>query len=212
MLGYIHKLDSVRPIAQERGATRLRAQDARLAFHAQIVGHAAALGDQAHQAFRLMGIQLIRYEHPHRLGIAVDGLGDMGGEIRFGAARADAGGNHLPSDNIKIHDWAERAVPFVFKLAAFGATLTHRLGRSDAFKRLNPGHLVTAQDMAAQRVQEWCIGVQGTDGLDLLGKREWVNRFGLGVQPVARAMGVQIGFALKNARLNGLKSWTQSLV
>jgi len=59
--------------------------------------------------------------------------------------------------------------------------------------------------MTAQGVQQWCIGIDGTDGLNLLGKGDRVSLLGFGVQPIATAMWLQRGLALKSARPNGLK-------
>jgi hypothetical protein len=72
-------------------------------------------------------------------------------------------------------------------------SLSHRLGWRDALQGLDAGHFVTAHDVAAQRVQQRGIGVERTDGLDLLRKGDRINRFGLGVQPVARAMRLELG-------------------
>jgi hypothetical protein len=66
--------------------------------------------------------------------------------------------------------------------------------------------------MTTQAVQQWCIGIDRTDGLNLVAKAKWVSRLGFGVQPVAAAMRLQIGLALRTARLNGLKSQEQCLV
>ncbi len=93
-------------------------------------------------------------------------------------------------------------MPLVFKLATFLSPHAHWLGWCDTFEGLDAGHFVTAHDMATQGVQQRCIGVECTDGLDLLGEGERVNRLGLGVQPVAGTMRLELGLLLKSDRLN----------
>ena len=66
--------------------------------------------------------------------------------------------------------------------------------------------------MPTQAVEQRGIGIDGTNGLNLLAKGDWVSQLGFRVQPVATAMRLEIGLALKNARLNGLRWWQQCLV
>jgi hypothetical protein len=88
----------------------------------------------------------------------------------------------------------------------------HRFGFGDPLERLNTGHLITTDDMPAQASEQRCIGIQRTNRFNLLAKGQWVGRLGFGIQPVATTVRVQSGLALKTARLNGLKWWTQLLV
>jgi hypothetical protein len=64
--------------------------------------------------------------------------------------------------------------------------------------------------MGAQRPEERGIGIDGADRFDVLGKAFWVIGFGLGVEPVATTMRLQIGLPLKSVPLRWAKSWTQS--
>jgi hypothetical protein len=50
------------------------------------------------------------------------------------------------------------------------------------------------------------------DGLNLLAKGNRIGGLGFGIQPIPRAMRVQISLALKTARLNGLRSRALALV
>src|SRR6266545_1388417 len=119
MFGHIHKLNPVARIAQEGGAARQRLQNTALAFFAQVVGDRTALSDQSHQTFRLMGVELVADEQPHRIGIRIDGLGDMRGEVGFRAPRPQAGCDDLAGGNIEVGDQAQCAVTNIFKLAPF---------------------------------------------------------------------------------------------
>ena len=100
----------------------------------------------------------------------------------------------------------------VLKLASLDLIRLHRLGWRDPFQGLNAGHLIATHAMPTQAVEQRGIGIDGTDGLNLLAKGDRVNRLGFRIQPVATAMRLEIGLALKNARLNGLKSRAPALV
>jgi hypothetical protein len=212
MFGHIHKLNSMGWVAQEGRAAGQRLQHTRLAFLAQVVADRTTLGNQPYQAFRLMGVQLVGHEQPDRVRVGIDGLGDMGNKVGFRAPWTEAGCHDLPTHDIEVGDQAQRAVADIFKLAAFLQPTLHWFGFRDPFKRLNTGHLITTHDMPTQAVEQRCIGIDGTDARNLVAKGQRVGRLGFRIQPVATTVWVQIGLALKTARLNGLKSWAQSLV
>jgi hypothetical protein len=64
--------------------------------------------------------------------------------------------------------------------------------------------------MGTHRRQQRGIGIDGADRFDLLGKGFRVIGFGLGVEPVAATMRLQIGLPLKSAPPKWAKSWAQS--
>ncbi len=101
-------------------------------------------------------------------------------------------------------------MPLILELAPLHLPWLHRLGRGNAFERLNAGHLIGAHDVPTQRRQQWSIGVDGADRLDLLGKDLRLLGLGFGGQPVAAAMWLQIGLPLKSVPLNWVKSRQQS--
>ena len=152
-----------------------------------------------------MRVQLVGDEQPDGLRIGIDGLRDVGREVGFRARRAECGRHNLATHDIEVGDQAHCAVADIFKLAPFDLAWPHRFGWSNPFERLNTGHLIATQDMAAQAVEQWCIGVDGTDGFNLLAKGDRICRFSFGVQPIATTMRLQIGLALTSARLNGLR-------
>jgi hypothetical protein len=77
---------------------------------------------------------------------------------------------------------------------------------------LDTGHLIRTHDVAPQGVQQRRIGIDGTNGFDLLSKGNRVGLLRFGIQPVAAAMGLKIGLLLKNGRPSAARWRTQSLV
>jgi hypothetical protein len=75
---------------------------------------------------------------------------------------------------------------------------------------LNAGHLIGTYDVPAHRCQEGGIGIARADRLDLGGKGRGIIGFGFGSEPVAAAMGLEIGLSLKNAPPRWAKSQAQS--
>ena len=197
--------DAVRRVTQEGCSCRHQLQHSRLAFLAQVVGDATLLCHQPHQAFRLMRVQLIHHKQPHRLGVGVDRARDMRRKVGFGAGRAERGTEDLPRYHIEVGDQAQRAMPFVFKFVPLHLPRLHRLGWRDPFEGLDAGHLIAADDVPSHGLEQRRIGVHRADGLDLLGEGRRVFRFGLGVQPVAAPMGLEISLALRSAPLSGAK-------
>jgi hypothetical protein len=65
---------------------------------------------------------------------------------------------------------------------------------------LDAGHFIATDDVHAQGMQQRRIGVERTDGFDLLSKCLWLLRFGLSVEPVAAAVRLEIGLSLKSGR------------
>ena len=91
----------------------------------------------------------------------------------------------------------------VLKLAPLDQPGAQRLGRCLALQGLDAGHFIRTDDMRAHRLQQRRIRIQGTDCLHLLGEGDGIRLSG--VQPVAAAMGLEIGLSLRSARPNGLK-------
>ncbi len=93
-------------IGEKGGARAHASQVAAFAFDAQIFLDATLLSHQTHQGLRLMGIELIGDKEPGGLWIGLDGLGDVGSEVRFGARGSDAGSHDLACGHLQIGDEA----------------------------------------------------------------------------------------------------------
>ena len=79
------------------------------------------------------------------------------------------------------------------------------------FQGLDTGFLIGAEDMNMVLVQFWCCSIQLADRSDFLVKLLWVLTT-LIVQPIAKLVRLEIGFALKNAPHDGLRYLLQCLV
>ena len=212
MGGHVQELNAMGRVAQEGGAPHHGLEDAVLAFCAQVVGQLALLGHQPHQCFGLVGVQLVGDKEPGSLRIGGDSLGDMGCNVGFGAGRPNARRNDLPSSDLKIGDQAQGSMAYVCELPAFGLAGLHRLGRRAALQRLYPGHFITTDHPHPPDGQQDGIGVDRTEGADLLRKAAGVSRLRFGIEPVATEVRPQRGLILKNAPPIAEKSGARSLV
>ncbi len=108
---------------RKKGGTGAHArQVTAFAFGPELLLDATVLSHQTHQALRLMGIELIGDKEPAGLWVGLDGLGDMGSEIGFGARGSDTGSNDLASRHLQIGDEALRAMTSVFEFLTFDVT------------------------------------------------------------------------------------------
>ncbi len=210
MFGCVDKRNPVRRVAQEHGPVYHRLEQPLRFTLFDLIGQLTQLGDQVDQAQRLMDIQLVDHEHPACVRVARDRLPTMAHEILLCARLTDRGLLDLPDRDSKADDRALRPVSDGGEFAALDQAWPHRFGRGFALQGLDAGQLIGADDMHPQRVQQGRVRVQRANGFDLRGKRD---RIRLGrVQPVATLMRFEIGLALKSARPNGLKCFSQSRV
>jgi len=79
------------------------------------------------------------------------------------------------------------------------------------FQGLDTGFLIGADDMNIALVQFWCFSIQFTDDPDFLVKLLRVITTFI-VQPIAKLVQLEIGFALKNAPHDGLRYLLRCLV
>jgi hypothetical protein len=121
------------------------------AFDAQLLLHATLLCYQAHQRFGLMGIELISDKDPAGLRIRLDRLGDVSGEVGFGARGSNAGSHKLSSRDIQVGNQTLRAMALLCKFFSLDVTRLHGLRGMEAFQCLNAGHLIGACHMCARR-------------------------------------------------------------
>ena len=133
------------------------------------------------------------------LGIRVNCARAMGCAVSFRAGRPQREAAHLAGRDLDVADQAHRAVPLLFKLAPFHFARLPWLRGGDAVARLNARHLVAPDDVRAHGMQQRGIGVDRADGFDLLGEGLRVVSFGLGVEPGAAAMRLEIGRSLRSA-------------
>jgi len=107
----------------EKGRAGVHAGEmAAFAFDAQLLLDATLLCYQAHQRFGLMGIELIGDKDPAGLRIRLDRLGDVSGEVGFGARGSNAGSHKLSGGHVKIGDQTQRAMAAIFKFFALDVT------------------------------------------------------------------------------------------
>ena len=118
---------------------------------AQLLLDATLLCYQAHQRFGLMGIELIGDKDPAGLRIRLDRLGDVSGEVGFGARGSNAGSHKLSSRDIQVGDQTQRAMALIFKFFALDVTRLHGQRGMEAFQCLHAGHLIGACHMCARR-------------------------------------------------------------
>src|SRR5512135_148277 len=126
MFGGVDKANAMAGIGEKGGTGAHGRQVAAFAFDAQIVLDAALLSHQTYQALRLMGIELISDKDPDGLWVTLDGLGDMGSEVCFGACGTDAGSHNLASGHFQVSDEALRAMALIFEFLAFDMAGQHR--------------------------------------------------------------------------------------
>ncbi len=204
MFGCVDHAKAMGRVREKGGPCLHRGQMATFALDPEILLDATLRGDQAHQRFGLMGVELIGDKDPSRLGIALDGLGDMGSEVGFGACGSNAGCYDLSAGDIQIGDQRLGAMALVFEFLTFDVTGLHGQGGVETFSGLDAGHLIGATHMRARRRK-------GRSGLiDLAHRADLLGQFGsvLGrrSEPIALAMGLSSDHLVKNAPPCGEKS------
>ena len=125
MFGGRHEANTMARIGEKRRACAHGGEMAAFAFDAQVFLDATLLSHQAHQRLGLVGIELIGDKEPGGLWIGLDGLGDVSGEVRFGARGSDAWGNDLTRGHVEIGDQTLRAMAAVFEFHAFYLAWSH---------------------------------------------------------------------------------------
>jgi len=175
-------------VIQEGGASGLGAEDAGLAFDAQVVGDAGHLSDPRDQRGGLVRVQIVGDDVPARgARVSRDHTLEMCQEVGFGPGRADRRGDDPAADDIAREDEGAGAVADVLELAPLDFAGDQRQTGMLPLQRLDPGHLVGAHGPlpvlgpARRRV------VHGVD-LGDLGPQLLIGCRG---QPVADEMGLE---------------------
>lgn len=204
MLGCVDEANAMGGVG-EKSSTRAHAGEvAAFAFDTQVLLDATLRRYQAHQGLRLMRVELIGDEDPGRLGVRLDGLGDVSGEAGFGAGGSKAGRDDLTGGHLQISDQAEGAMPLVFEFLPLDMTGQHRQGRTKPLDGLDASHLIGAQHMCSLLRKYRSRFIDLTDGTDLFSQLSGI--VGRRSEPVALAMGLQRAHLLKIVPPCGEKS------
>ena len=173
---------------QERLPRGHRGQHAELALFAELVLDPAQTGNQAHHAFREMGVEIVADHLPAcgRRGRREQGLQEAG-VVLLGAPVADDA-VHLAGSDIEGRDHALCAVADVFELVTRDIARPHRQVRGGALKRLHAGHFV---DRHRANVLLRCRDGLLVDRADIGAFRVELG-IGRGRQPAAHAMRLEI--------------------
>ncbi len=137
--GGIDEPDTMRGILEKGGPRGHVGEDSRLSLAAEFCVDGAALGDEFHQAGRLMGVERITDEAPFAVWIGVHGGGDVGHEVRLGAGVADGGGDHAPGGDLEMGDQSLSTVAFVRERHGLRMAGLHRVRRVDRLYGLDAG-------------------------------------------------------------------------
>ena len=144
MLGGEVKDDAVAGVAQELLARGHRLEDATLALDAEVAVESDGRGDQAHDRFGTMDIEVVHHEMPGGFRRARGKQpGEVVREVLLGPGLAEVVADR-PGGHIEIGDERGGTVADVLELGALGPAGTHRLRRRSAFERLHARHLVDA--------------------------------------------------------------------
>src|SRR6266545_275356 len=201
--GSVDEANPVGGVLQELLARRLRLEDALLAFDAESLFDAAAFGDQLDERSRSVGVELVGHEDPFRVGIGVDGLCDVGGEIRLGSSRPNRGADDLARHDVEVRDQAQRAVSDVLELDALNEAGTDGLRFMQAFERLHARLLVDADHVGSLSRELRGVSISIADslyfGLVLLRRFALVLRG----EPVLALVRSQVRFAKKRSTCLG---------
>lgn len=143
----IHEADAVLRVFEELFACCHILQDPALILEAEIADNLAALCNEPYKRLRFVRVELIDHECPGGVGIGVDGLLNVGGEVLLCSSRSDARTDDFTRDHVEVREQAQGAVTLVFKLDTLGHAGPCRLRWVDAFERLDACLLVGADDV-----------------------------------------------------------------
>ena len=152
---------------QERAARLLRLEDAGLAFDAEIFLNAATPGHQFDERGRAVGIELIGYQYPTRIGIGFDSGCNVGGEIRFGSRWSDRRADDFAGDDIEVRDQTQGPMSAILELDTLHQARPSRFGFIQTLKGLDAGFLLDAHEVCACRRKLRRVAVDVADPLDV---------------------------------------------
>src|SRR5215212_10622303 len=121
--------DAMRGIGQKRRTRTHSPENTTLTLVPQVVGNLVMLGDQAHQAFGLMNVQIIGDKMPLRhLRSRGDGTGYMAHKVLFCTCRSHGRRHDCALHDIEIGDQRYSATPAIFELASLRLPRFHEPG------------------------------------------------------------------------------------
>jgi len=197
------KDDAVSGIAQKALARGHGLEDAALALDTEVERESAGVGDDPHQGFGAVDVEVVHDQVPGCGGGALrKQVRQPLREVLFGAGRPEMVGD-LARDHVEGGDQGQGAVADVLELAPFDQTTTQRQGRRRALQGLHAGHLVDAAGLDPSGGALGCQAVGFANVLTLLVELgvAW------GVDPTAGAVRLEIGLAQEatdRIRRNGL--------
>ena len=170
MPGSIDEAKAMAGVGEKGGARAHAGEMTAFTFDAQLLLDATQLSHQAHQRLGLVGIELIGDKDPAGFWIGLDRLGNVRGEVRFGARGSDAGSHHLTGGHVEIGDQTQGAMAFIFEFLSLDVTGQHGQRWVEAFEGLDAGHLIGAGHMHPRRGERWRGLIHLTHRADLLGQ------------------------------------------
>ncbi len=202
----VHKANAVALILQECFARHFRFQHAAPALFSQVIGQLALPSHISYQAFGPVNVQLVADDDPLRVRVGTHGASHVVHKVHFGPRGLYCRAHDLARHHVQVGDQALRAVAFVLEFAAFDLAGSCGLGRGDAFQRLDAGHFIGADRVSAVFGPSLgSLQIRVTHGLHPHVELR-VGLFVRRVEPVPRAMRLQIARLLKNAPHGGPKS------
>ena len=155
---------------------------------------------EPHDGFRHVGVEVVADDAPaHGRCRRGEERFEEGGEVGFGAGVGDAAAD-LAGGDVEMGDQRLRTMADVFELAPFDLAGPDRQGGCDALERLDAGHLVDRD--RAHRLLGFDGAAIDAAYIDALGLEV---RVGLGREPGAHAMRLEVGFFLKSAPPSGAR-------
>ena len=172
--GSIHEANAMSGVG-EKGCTGAHAGErATFAFDTQLLLDITLRSDQAHQCFRLMGVELISNKDPGGVRIGLEGLGDVSGKVGFGARGSNAGSDDLSSGYVQVGNETLCPVSEVFKFLSLDVTRLHGQRRVETFEGLDAGHLIGTGHIRARSGERRSGLIHLTDRTNLFGQFDGV--------------------------------------
>jgi hypothetical protein len=182
MFRCIHEADAMADVTQELGACRHRLQEPPFLLFAELLLDATGFGDESHQGFGLMNVQLINDKKPRGLWINGNRVGDRPRKVFFCPAWSHCGRHDFPRGAVEVGDQTLCPVAPIFLLRTLDHAWLHGQGRGSTLQRLAPRFLIRTDDMPPLLGDGWRVLVDFTHRRPLGGNRDGVIR--LGVEPI----------------------------
>jgi hypothetical protein len=149
------------------------------------------MGDQAHEALGLVGIEIVHHKMPtQNARSGVHRAANMAGKVGFGAGRTAGRRVYLPGNHIEIDDEGAGSMADILMLTTDDLADPHRKPRMFALQGLNPRYLISGEGAFASGGSFGCPFIGLTHRADARLALRIVRRG----QPVTDAMRFEIGF------------------